>query len=442
MKSFPLRLLALLIPSLCASGFTDPPAPQVFSENHPLDPNTGLFSRGNTGVPNGFPQGMPTRRFGDNETKQIQSTAFLNRSGHPAFTNNNNPGNTIRSKHVSSAGFVPAGRDVKLPKVSKWAGTKATDISLTGAKLHLPAGAISSPTLLSIAALRAADIRVLDPGLVNVTKEYAGYRFLPHGSRFARAVTLSMEYDETRIPKGYTANDIVTFYFDTKANHWLPLHKDSTDVANKRILSTTTHFTDMINGVLQVPESPETEAYTPNTMSGIVMPDATSEIVTIAPPTANQMGSAALTYPIKLPAGRNGMEPELAVQYNSDGGDNWLGVGWDLNTPAVTIETRWGVPRYNPAMETETYTVNGEQLSPVAHRSDPVARTGEKQFHPRVENDFQKIIRHGDNPKNYWWEATEKNGVRRFFGGTPGQGIDPAAILKDANGNIAYWALT
>ena len=24
----------------------------------------------------------------------------------------------------------------------------------------------------------------------------------------------------------------------------------------------------------------------------------------------------------------------------------------------------------------------------------------------RMENDFQRIIRHGDNPKNYWWEGS------------------------------------
>nr|WP_162945018.1 SpvB/TcaC N-terminal domain-containing protein [Flavisolibacter nicotianae] len=345
-------------------------------------------------------------------------------------------------KPETSTGFIYTGPDIERPKAAKWVGAKSAEISLAGAMLHIPEGAMPTPRVVSISALRNVDIPALNQGMVNVTKGYRGFRFLPHGNRFAKAVLLGMAYDETKIPKGYTANDVVTFYFDTKANQWLPLRRDSVDVVNKKIISTTTHFTDMINAVLEVPESPETEAYTPNAMSGIAMAGSTSEIVLIAPPTANQTGSAALAYPIKLPAGRNGMEPQLAIQYNSEGENNWLGLGWDLATPAVSIETRWGVPRYNPTLETETYIADGEQLNPVAHRSDPVVRTGDKQFHTRVEKDFQKIIRHGDNPKNYWWEVTEKNGTRRFFGGNPGNGIDATAILTDASGNIAYWALT
>ena len=337
---------------------------------------------------------------------------------------------------------VGLGLDFKALRIEKWAGSGITNISLLGAKLHIPTGAMISPRLVSITALQQADIPALDQGLVNVTDVYSGYRFLPHGSHFNKPVTLDLEYDETKIPKGYTAKDITTFFFDESKKHWVALPKESVDEINKKIISTTTHFTDMINGVLEVPESPATLATTPNSMSGIQYPDATSQIVTIAPPVANSSGSAVLNYPITLPAGRKGMQPDLSVQYNSGGSDGWLGLGWDLSTPAFSIETRWGVPRYDAKLETETYTLDGAQLSPVAHRAAAVPRTSEKQFNPRVDNDFQKIIRHGSNPSNYWWEVTEKNGTRKFFGGEPNNGPDPAAILTDEAGHIAYWALT
>ena len=78
----------------------------------------------------------------------------------------------------------------------------------------------------------------------------------------------------------------------------------------------------------------------------------------------------------------------------------WLGLGWDLSVPSITVDTRWGVPRYSPEKESETYTMGGEQLMPVAHRSSVLEdRTTDKQFYPRVEGSFSIIKRHGNSPK-------------------------------------------
>ena len=191
------------------------------------------------------------------------------------------------------------------------------------------------------------------------------------------------------------------------------------------------------------PESPETKASVQNSITNLTYADPAEEITVIKAPLGNQTGNAALSFPVKLPAGRNGMEPQVVIQYNSEAGNGWLGLGWELSINAITIETRWGVPRYNQSLETETYALNGTQLSPVAHRAVPVARTSEKQFYPRVEGSFDKVIRHGNNPSNYWWEVTDKSGTKFFYGGTAVlNGVDQNAVLKDANGNIAYWAIT
>jgi len=91
---------------------------------------------------------------------------------------------------------------------------------------------------------------------------------------------------------------------------------------------------------------------------------------------------------------------------------------------AITIDTRFGAPRYgldsagnDTNKETETYLLNGEMLTPVAHRGEPVDRTAEKVFHTRVEGQFRRIVRHGTAPSNYWWEVTDKNGMRYVYGG-------------------------
>ena len=144
-----------------------------------------------------------------------------------------------------------------------------------------------------------------------------------------------------------------------------------------------------------------------------------------------------------------GMQPQLGMQYNSAGGNGWAGLGWDLSTPAITIDTRWGVPRYNPSLESEPYLFNGQQLVSIEngqpylpYRGTQKPRGSEKRFYPRVEGAFAKIIRHGNTPTNYWWEIIDKNGTQSFFGGSPNSGVIANAVLKDGSGNIFKWALT
>jgi YD repeat-containing protein len=166
-----------------------------------------------------------------------------------------------------------------------------------------------------------------------------------------------------------------------------------------------------------------------------------AEGIPLLKPQASADGAANLHFPLSLPPGRSNMQPKLLVSYHSEAENGWLGLGWNLSLPSVTLDTRWGVPRYNASQETETYLLNGEQLFPTGHRGELVARSAEKRFYPRVERNFEKIIRHGDSPRNYWWEVTDKTGLRRFYGGRPGSGLINEAVLKDEAGNIAHWAL-
>jgi len=316
---------------------------------------------------------------------------------------------------------------------------QAVVLAAGGASILIPRSALRVDATVSVTALRTMDLPALDQGMVNVTTGGGGYRFLPHGTKFTRDAKLSLGYDSSSIPDGYTTKDIRTYYFDEKNGHWVALPLDS--VSAHVVHSRTGHFTDMINAVIKVPESPQVDAYNSNSMKGIKAADPSAAVNTIGEPKANSMGNASLAYPIDIPMGRHGLQPQLSVNYNSSGGNGWLGVGWELSVPSVSIDTRWGVPRFDAQQETETYMISGAQLSPVAHRGDLVARTGEKQFYPRVEGAFNKIIRHGNNPQTYWWEVTDKAGTRYFYGGDPSTGVDVACTLSDASGNIAHWAL-
>ncbi|MDI2124976.1 SpvB/TcaC N-terminal domain-containing protein [Yinghuangia seranimata] len=183
------------------------------------------------------------------------------------------------------------------------------------------------------------------------------------------------------------------------------------------------------------PEHPEGTSFNPNQIKDIKAGDPGAGVSLIEAPSATNGGEARLSYPLEVPKGRAGLEPKLSLTYNSIAANGWLGIGWDVGIPSVTVDTRWGVPRYNPASETETYLLNGEELTPVANRGPLQPRSAEKIFHTRTEGRFDRIVRHGDKPGNYWWEVTDKQGARMLFGGAPD------TTLGDAAGNTALWAL-
>ena len=101
-------------------------------------------------------------------------------------------------------------------------------ISMDGVSLCVPAGSIKQTKRLSITGLLAEDLPPMPDEITNVTKNYyAGYRFLPHGMHFNSAATITMAYDKSLIPEGYTAEDVYTFYFNESDNKWKALERDS-----------------------------------------------------------------------------------------------------------------------------------------------------------------------------------------------------------------------
>ena len=324
-------------------------------------------------------------------------------------------------------------------------------ISVGGSKLVVLQKDLIKNRSLSVNAIGEENVPELDFAMTNVTAGGQGYRFLPHGTHFTgEGATVKIKYDRTRIPSGYTEDDIRTYYYDPAEKHWVALERVRVDKKEECVVSRTTHFTDMINGVIQAPESPQTEGFAPTMMNDIKAADPTAKINVIAPPSANNRGSANLQYPLEMPPARNGMQPSLGLQYSSEGGSGWLGEGWNVSVPSITLDTRWGVPRYDQAKETETYLLSGSMLSTmddngqmgVAHRGEKMDRKADRQFYTRQGGDFSRIIRKGDTPANYYWEVTDKQGVKYTYGG---DGAVVKGTVTDAAGNthevIAEWKL-
>ena len=334
---------------------------------------------------------------------------------------------------------------------SKYVTTAATDtVAADDVMLLIDSGAVRRDVQISIVSTTEEHTGEIPSHMENLTAGGAVYRMLPDGQKFEKDITIAMRYDSTALPHGYTAEDIYTFFYNEDTRMWQKVERDSVDTQHQIVYSRTNHFTDYINGVLKVPESSDATSYTPTSIKDLKAADPLEGITLMAPPEANNMGTANLSYPLTLPAGRHGMQPQLSVNYNSAGGSGILGLGWSMPISEISVETRWGVPLFDSHLQTEGYVLDGTTLvsahtddlgnfrldKPVYHRQyEARDLSGRTRFFPRVEGSFRRIERFQNTPRDYYWVVTDKDGTCHYYGQTA------QARLTDKDGNIAKWML-
>jgi hypothetical protein len=155
-------------------------------------------------------------------------------------------------------------------------------------------------------------------------------------------------------------------------------------------------------------------------------------------------GTGNFTVPISVPAGRNGFQPHLSLDYSSGQGNGPFGFGWALSIPCVKRQTSKGLPRYrdNPlvADDADTFVLSGSEdlvlVSPPG--SNPA------QYRPRTEGLFADI-RHLVDGQGDFWEVRTKDGLTSRYGTVGMLGADPAVIADPSvaqQGHIFSWFLT
>ncbi|MCP4266860.1 MAG: hypothetical protein GY777_15040, partial [Candidatus Brocadiaceae bacterium] len=115
-------------------------------------------------------------------------------------------------------------------------------------------------------------------------------------------------------------------------------------------------------------------------------------------------GAANVSVPIEVPPGRNGMAPNLALSYNSNKRNGWIGVGWDIKTSFIQRNTKWGLDYSD-----DDYVADGNRE--LLARGD----WGTGYYGHKTEGAF---IKYFYNSTTGGWEATTKNGTRHYYGST------------------------
>ena len=130
-------------------------------------------------------------------------------------------------------------------------------------------------------------------------------------------------------------------------------------------------------------------------------------------------GWVSASLPLSVPAGRAGVQPDLALSHSSGGGTGWVGVGWDVR-PVRSPWTRSPVRLVTSPPRVGADELDGDRLYPNAIRTDLAPRVGESRPTSCGRSRRARADRaHGSCPGAYCWKVSDKEGNTRYYGGTP-----------------------
>jgi len=133
-------------------------------------------------------------------------------------------------------------------------------------------------------------------------------------------------------------------------------------------------------------------------------------------------GSATLSIPLEVPPGRGGIQPNLALMYNSSLRNGVFGVGWSLELGAIQRSTKNGPPTYNDATDKFVLMQNGST-------QELVYDIATQRYMPEIEGAFMKIQKFG----NTQWVITDRKGTQYYFGF-----IDAAMEYRGSGASAGY----
>lgn len=298
-----------------------------------------------------------------------------------------------------------------------------------GATLEIPPGAVKDATLVTIRPLAKEDVAPLGRGMTNTSPAEGGFRFGPHGIQFEKPIKITLPYDERAIPPAGSERHVTGYYYDEAVGQWQTVGRFG-EARDGVLVSLSDHFTDFITATIPTPDAPGAKSFNPNEMQGIEMASPAAGVTQIHPPTANPQGTANVSYPLELPPGRRGMQPQLAITYSSAGGNSWLGKGWNLGLSSIEFDTRYGVPDYDGQyLQADGRSSRGGRLVPLLDGAQLVLvddSGADHIYQRRVEGSFQRIVLRAAGTEGAYWEVTNQDGTKFIYGqSAPAKIADP-----------------
>jgi RHS repeat-associated protein len=165
-------------------------------------------------------------------------------------------------------------------------------------------------------------------------------------------------------------------------------------------------------------------------------------------------GTASMTVGVFTSPARQGFGPNLALSYDSGGGNGPFGLGWSVGVPAITRKTSKGLPRYEDSVDSDVFMLSGaEDLVPLLDKHvdasgaiswTPHTSSGAFRGHtytvqayrPRVEAGFARIERWTDNSSGeVHWRTISTDNITSLYG-TPAT-LFPPSVQDPPNSRIA-----
>ena len=147
----------------------------------------------------------------------------------------------------------------------------------------------------------------------NVTRGATAYRSTGTEEVITIKVGVSKELSESQL------REAQVMYFDYNTRSWQQAFVKNVDHANYMIEADAPGGSDYFAAMIKTPEMPEAAAFMPTAISDLEPKTPAEGINLIQPPKANQQGDANVSYPIGIPQGRQGMTPQISLNYSSSG---------------------------------------------------------------------------------------------------------------------------
>ena len=159
-----------------------------------------------------------------------------------------------------------------------------------------------------------------------------------------------------------------------------------------------------------------------------------SQISTINQAVTSPSGSFNWSYPLNIPAGTNGIEPSLALTYNSSVGNGMIGMGFQLSGfSTIERDSSRGVN----FTSTDSYVLDGQKL--YSKTNDPTFHTERESFDLINAYSSGSLTLDPNLPGTYW-VVKKKDGTQYFYGSGRQYSNSQIVAIGKKEGNAEFGA--